>query len=219
MCPLRMFIARNVGLYLVGGGDPYWNVRSASFVLGQGPRWRWQQGVNCQSFLRVNILWQRTGSTVNPVLGVNILSFTAEGESIYVRDMFCLLTGCGNAWGQNTSDTTPILHLAKVIYFEDRRGERNWNRSSESIIRKSKKSGITDFLSMNSPCGQGSCPLGAVCCCARRQSEDALWLHCVAPTAICGTVVCPSCVAPVAAEWPGRPRRKDAPTWHHTRHM
>ena len=26
-------------------------------------------------------------------------------------------------------------------------------------------------------------------------------------------------VAPVAAEWPGRPRRKDAPTWHHTQHM
>ena len=138
MCPLRMFIARNVGLYLVGGGDPYWNVRSASFVLGQGPRWRWQQGVNCQSFLRVNILWQRTGSTVNPVLGVNILSFTAEGESIYVQGMFCLLIGCGNARGQNTSDTTPILHFAKVIYFEDSRGERNWNRSSESIIRKSK---------------------------------------------------------------------------------
>ena len=98
MCPLRMFIARNVGLYLVGGGDPYWNVRSASFVLGQGPRWRWQQGVNCQSFLRVNILWQHhPGSTVNPVLGVNILSFTDEGEFIYVQDMVCLLIGCGNA--------------------------------------------------------------------------------------------------------------------------
>ena len=50
-----------------------------------GPRWRWQQGVNCQSFLRVNILWQHhTGSTVNPVLGVNILSFTDEGESRHV---------------------------------------------------------------------------------------------------------------------------------------
>ena len=70
-------------------------------------------------------------------------------------------------------DTTLILHFAKVIYVEDRRGERNWNRPLESIIRKSKKSGITDFLSMNSPCGQGSCPLGGVA--ARRQSEDALW--------------------------------------------
>ena len=111
--------------------------------------------------------------------------------------MFCLLIGCGNAWRQNTSDTTLILHFAKVIYFEDRRGERNWNRSSESIIRKSKKSGITDFLSMNRPCGQGSCPLGV----ARRQSEDALWLHCVAPTAICGTVVplvCGACGCRVA---------------------
>ena len=111
------------------------------------------------------------------------------------------------------------VHFANVIYFEDRRGERNWNRLCESIIRKSKKSGITDFLSMNSQSGQGSegsCPLGGVA--ARRLSEDAL-LHCVAPTAICGTVACPSCVAPVAAEWPGRPRRKDAPTWHHTRHM
>ena len=107
--------------------DPYWNVRS--LVLGQGPRWRWQQGVNCQSFLRVNILWQHhPGSTVNPVLGVNILSFTDEGESIYVQDMFCLLIGCGNAWRQNTSDTsTSILRFA--IYFEDRRGveERDWN--------------------------------------------------------------------------------------------
>ena len=46
-----------------------------------------------------------TGSTVNPVLGVNILSFADEGEFIYVRDMFCLLIGCGNAW-RHDSDFT-----------------------------------------------------------------------------------------------------------------
>ena len=116
-----------------------------------------------------------TGSTVNPVLGVNILSFTAEGESIYVQDMFCLLIGCGNAWGQNSSDTTPIL--AKVIYFEDRRGERNWNRPCESIMRKSKKSGITDFLSMNSPVWAGQLPPWLRCCPAP-ESEDAVVALC-----------------------------------------
>ena len=132
-----------------------------------------------------------TGSTVNPVLGVNILSFTAEGESIYVQDMFCLLIGCGNAWGQNSSDTPPIL--AKVIYFEDRRGERNWNRPCESIMRKSKKSGITDFLSMNSPVWAGQLPPWLRCCPAPEMKMRSL--HCVAPTAICGTVVPLVCAA------------------------
>ena len=139
-----------------------------------------------------------TRSTVNPVLGVNILSYTPKGESIYAQDMFSLLIGCGNAWRQNTSDTAPILHFAKVIYSEDRRGEGNWNRPCKSIIRKSKKSGITDFLSMNSQCGKGSYPLGV----ARRQSEDALCLHCVAPTAICGACGCRVARAPTEE---GRP--------------
>ena len=79
-------------------------------------------------FLAKQIFYGQPGSTVNLFLGVNILSFTFEGESIYVQDMFCLLIGCGNAWRQNTSDTsTSILRFA--IYFEDRRGvgERDWN--------------------------------------------------------------------------------------------
>ena len=72
-------------------------------------------------FLAKQIFYGQPGSTVNLFLGVNILPFTFEGESIYVQDMFCLLIGCGNAWRQNTSDTsTSILRFA--IYFEDRRG-------------------------------------------------------------------------------------------------
>ena len=150
-----------------------------------------------------------TGSTVNPVLGVNILSFTAEGESIYVQDMFCLLIGCGNAWGQNSSDTTPIL--AKVIYFEDRRGERNWNRPCESIMRKSKKSGITDFLSMNSPVWAGQLPPWLRCCPAP-ESEDAvvalcgancnLWHRGTVVPLVCGACGCRVARAPTEE---GRP--------------
>lgn len=115
--PPTVYCQERVGLYLVGDGgmgDPYWNVRSACFVLGQGPRGGdGNKGSIVNFFLRVNILWQHPGSTVNPALGVNILSFTAEGESIYVQDMFCLLIGCGNASGQNTSDTTRFYTLQK----------------------------------------------------------------------------------------------------------
>ena len=100
------------------------------------------------------------------------------------------------------------VHFANVIYFEDRRGERNWNRPCESIIRKSKKSGITDFLSMNSwRVGSGGCPVGGVAEDARACVAlcVALWhcvAHCVAPTAICGACGCRVARAPTKE---GRP--------------
>ena len=116
-------------------------------------------------FLAKQIFYGQPGSTVNLFLGVNILSFTFEGESIYVQDMFCLLIGCGNAWRQNTSDTTLRFYALQFTSKTD----VEWGREIgmgwvESIIGNSQKSGVTDFLSMNSPRWAVGCPLSANCC-------------------------------------------------------
>ena len=109
-----MFIARNVKLYLVlGVGRGSWAVSigigmSATWtmclIVSQDLSWGRHEG-SIVNFSRVDILRPCRGD-LSVFLGVNILSFAAEGESIYVHYMCCLLIGCGDACPCGFSSTT-----------------------------------------------------------------------------------------------------------------